>query len=130
MDNWTAQNPHSVDNWDGRAYGSRGTNQSSYHCTHPTNRYNNINNSSAHSPSGTLGPREGEFYNVANPMVQDYGERNFESHKTGEARSTFPSGQTLPQNGGISQRSTPFTKSLSPSRYLFNRQLVYSGKVM
>ncbi|XP_074330277.1 uncharacterized protein LOC141667618 [Apium graveolens] len=81
------------------------------------NRYNSRNNSFAHNLSGTLGPREGEFYNVTNPMVQGYGERNFGSSKISEARSTFPSGQTVPQNGGISQRSTPFTRSFSPSRY-------------
>lgn len=117
VDDWTARNLHSVDNWDGRAYGPRGTNQSNHHFAHPTNRYNNINNSSSHNPSGTLGPRGGEFYKVANPMAQGYGERNFESNKISEARGTFPSGQTLPHNGGISQRSTPFTKSFSPSRY-------------
>ncbi|KAK1354003.1 hypothetical protein POM88_047259 [Heracleum sosnowskyi] len=80
VDDWTAQNPHLVDN-----------------CA--------------------LGPREGAFYNVTNPMmVQHYGERNFGSSRIGEAPSTFPSGQ-LPHNGGISHRSTPFTKSFSPSRY-------------
>lgn len=115
-DDWTAQNPHSVGHWDNHAHGSRGTNLSNCYVAHPTNGYNDLNNSSAHNPSGILDPRKGNFH-VTNPMLQDYGERHFESSKISEARSAFPSGQTLPHNGGISQRSSPFTTSFSPNRY-------------
>ncbi|KAL1814127.1 hypothetical protein ACET3Z_024192 [Daucus carota] len=117
VDDSTAQNPHAVDDWDGFAHRSRGINQSNYHLARLTNGYSNLNNSYPHDISGTLGPRKGELHSVTNPLVQDYGERHFESRKSSEARSTVPSGRSQQRNGGISQHSGTFTASFSPSRY-------------
>ncbi|KAL8126570.1 hypothetical protein AgCh_013731 [Apium graveolens] len=117
MDGWTSQNPHLVDNWDGRAHGSPGIDRSNYHSANSPGGDSSLNNSSAHGPSGTLGLRKEVTRDIINSVIQDYGETRFESSKISEAPNTFPSGQTELHNGAISQRSSPSTTSFSSRRY-------------
>lgn len=111
MEDWTSQNPHLVNNWDGRAHGSPGIDRSNYHLANPTGGDSSLNNSSAHGPSGTFGLRKEVTSNNINPVMQDYGESRFESSKISEARNAFPSGHAELHNGAISQRSSPSTTS-------------------
>lgn len=112
------ENPHLVDNWDGRANGSPGIDRSNYQLANPPGGDSNLINCSAHAPSGTSGLRKEVSRNIINPVIQDYGESRLESSKVSEAQITFTSGQRELHNGAISQRSSPSTTSFSPRRYL------------